>query len=134
MVRLEIAALYVGVNILILLALAFMVVRARQTHKIVLGDGGNEAAQRAIRAHGNASEYIPAALVGLVLLALLDPAAPLWLLHAAGLTLTIGRILHGIGLNTGPLNIGRMAGMLLTILSYLLIGGGLIQAGLAQQL
>jgi len=134
MVRLEVAALYVGANILILLALAFMVVRARQTHKIVLGDGGNEAALRAIRAHANAAEYIPAGLVGLVLLALLDPAAPLWLLHAGGATLTIGRILHGIGLNTSALNFGRMGGMMLTILSYLLIGGGLIYAGLAQQL
>lgn len=134
MVRLEIAALYVGANILILLGLAFVVLKARQSRKIILGDGGDEGTMRAIRAHANAAEYIPAALVGLVLLALLDPAAPLWLLHAGGLTLTAGRLLHGIGLNAGPLNLGRMAGMLLTIAAYLLIGGGLIFAGLAQQL
>jgi uncharacterized membrane protein YecN with MAPEG domain len=134
MVRLEIAALYVGVNILILLVLSYVVVRRRQKHKIALGDGGDKAMQRAIRAHANATEYVPAALAGLVLLALLNPAAPNWLLHASGLSLTIGRIMHGIGLNLGTLNFGRVFGVVLTWLAYLLIGGGLIYAGLAEQL
>lgn len=134
MLRLEIAALYAGVNILILLALAYVVVAGRQRHNIVLGDGGNEAVGRAIRAHANAAEYIPAALVGIVLLALLEPAAPLWLLHASGVSLTLGRILHGVGLNTAALNVGRRAGIGLTWLAYLLIAGGLVYAGLAQQL
>jgi uncharacterized membrane protein YecN with MAPEG domain len=34
----------------------------------------------------------------------------------------------------GALNIGRAVGMLLTWIAYLLIGGGLIYAGLSQQL
>ena len=134
MLRLEVAALYAGVNILILLVLAVIVVMGRRRHKIVLGDGANEDFNRAVRAHANAAEYIPAGLIGLVLLALLDPAVPLWLLHAAGLSLTAGRIFHGVGLNTGMLNAGRMLGVALTWLSYLLIGGGLIYAGFAQQL
>jgi uncharacterized membrane protein YecN with MAPEG domain len=134
MVRLEIAAIYAGVNILILLVLAVLVVMGRRRHKIRLGDAGNEDFARAVRAHGNAAEYIPAGLVGILILALLEPAAPLWLLHAAGLSLTGGRILHGIGLHTGVLNAGRMLGMVLTWVSYLLIGVGLIFAGLGQQL
>ncbi|MEJ0060640.1 MAG: MAPEG family protein [Terricaulis sp.] len=134
MVRLEIAAIYVGVNILLLLVLAYLVVRRRQTHKIALGDGGHDATARAIRAHGNASEYIPAGLVGIVLLALLDPAAPAWLLHASGISLTSGRIIHAIGLHTGTLNAGRIFGMALTMIAYALIGGGLLYAGFAQSL
>jgi uncharacterized membrane protein YecN with MAPEG domain len=134
MLRLEIAALYAGVNILILLVLAVLVVGGRRKHKITLGDGGNEAFSRSVRAHANAAEYIPAGLVGIVLLALFDPATPIWLLHASGISLTLGRILHGWGLNTGTLNFGRMMGMVLTWLSYALIGGGLIWAGLSQQL
>ena len=134
MLRLEIAALYAGVNILILLVLAVLVVSGRRKHKITLGDGNNEAFGRAVRAHGNAAEYIPAGLIGITLLALFDPATPVWLLHAAGISLTLGRILHGFGLHTGTLNAGRMFGMVLTWLSYALIGGGLIWAGLAQQL
>ncbi len=134
MLRLEIAALYAGVNILILLVLAVLVVSGRRKHKITLGDGGNEGFSRAVRAHANAAEYIPAGLVGIVLLALFDPATPIWLLHAAGISLTLGRILHGYGLHTGTLNFGRMGGMVLTWTAYALIGGGLIWAGLAQQL
>lgn len=134
MLRLEVAALYAGVNILILLVLAVLVVAGRRKHKITLGHGDNEAFTRAVRAHANAAEYIPAGLVGITLLALFDPATPIWLLHAAGISLTLGRILHGWGLHTGTLNFGRMFGMVLTWTSYALLGGGLIWAGLAQQL
>ena len=134
MLRLEVAALYAGVNILILLVLAVLVVAGRRKHKITLGDGNNEAFTRAVRAHANAAEYIPAAIAGLALLALFDPATPVWLLHAAGISLTAGRILHGAGLHAGKLNFGRMFGMVLTWTSYVLIGGGLIWAGLSQQL
>ena len=134
MLRLEVAALYAGVNILILLVLAVLVVAGRRKHKITLGDGNNEAFGRAVRAHGNAAEYIPAGLVGITLLALYDPATPIWLLHASGISLTLGRILHAWGLHTGPFNAGRMFGMILTWIAYALIGGGLIWAGLSQQL
>jgi len=131
---LETAALYVGANLLILLILSVLVVAGRQKHKIVLGDGENAVFNRAVRAHANAAEYIPGALIGLVTLALFDPATPAWLLHAAGLSLTSGRILHGVGLHAGALNWGRTVGMTLTWLSYLLIVGGLLYAAVTQQL
>lgn len=134
MLRLEVAAIYAGVNILILLVLAVLVVSGRRKHKIRLGDAGNEDFARAIRAHGNAAEYIPAGLVGILILALMEPVAPLWLLHASGISLTAGRIIHGVGLHAGVLNAGRLFGMVLTWLAYLLIGCGLIYTGLSQQL
>lgn len=131
---LETAALYAGVNILILLVLAVLVIVGRQRHKIVLGDGGNAEFNRAVRAHANAAEYTPAALVGLVTLALFDPATPVWLIHAAGLSLTVGRLAHAVGLHMSALNLGRVIGTSLTLLSYLLIGIGLLYAALTQQL
>jgi uncharacterized protein len=133
MVLLETAAIYVGLNILILLVLAMLVSVARRTHKISLGDAGNDRMQRAMRAHANAAEYVPAALVGLVVLALFDPATPVWLIHAGGGSLTLGRVLHGFGLHAGTLNFGRIAGAGLTWLAYLLIGGGVIYVALAGQ-
>lgn len=134
MLRLEIAALYAGVNILILLVLGVMVALGRRRHKIVLGEGENRDFARIVRAHANAAEYIPAGVVGILILALLEPAAPLWLLHASGLSLTIGRFLHGVGLHAGALNIGRVLGITLTWIAFVLIGGGLVYAGLTQQL
>ncbi len=134
MLRLEVVALYAAVNILVLLVLAVLVMMGRRKYKIVLGDGSNEDFTRAVRAHANAAEYIPVGLIGLVLLALLDPAAPLWTLHAAGISLTLGRILHGVGLHTGTLNAGRMLGMVLTWLALIIIVIGLLYAGFSQQL
>ena len=134
MLRLEIAAIYAGINILLLLVLGVLVMLGRRKHKISLGDAGNPDFQRAVRAHANAAEYIPASLVGLVTLALFDPATPPWLMHGAGVSLTVGRISHAIGLHTGTLNFGRMIGMTLTWLAYLMIGLGLLYAGFSQQL
>jgi uncharacterized protein len=134
MVLLETAALYVGANILILLVLAVLVTLGRRTHKISLGDAGNEAMQRAVRAHANAAEYIPAALVGLVVLALFDPATPAWLIHAGGGALTAGRVLHGFGLHASQLNVGRLFGTVLTWAAYLLIGGGVLYVALAHRI
>jgi len=135
MLRLEWTAIYAGVNIFILLVLAVLVVAGRRKHKIRLGDAGNEDFLRAVRAHANAAEYIPAGLIGILLLALMEPlgldASPLWVFHSAAVSLTVGRILHAIGLHTGVLNAGRMLGMALTWLSYLLISGGLLWAGLS---
>lgn len=133
MLRLEVAAIYAGVNVLLLLVLGYLVIAGRQKHKIRLGDGGNALFSRAVRAHGNAAEWIPAGLVGIVLLALFENL-PIWVLHAAALSLTGGRILHAVGLHTGELNFGRMAGMVLTFLSYLIMGLALIYAGFGQQL
>ncbi len=121
----EWVSVYAGVNILILLALAFRTVVARRANKISLGDGGNPVMQRAMRAHANAAEYIPAGIAGLILFAWL-PETPAWLLHAAGLSLTIGRLVHGIGLSMGEINLGRMAGTALTWAAFVFLGFGLI--------
>jgi hypothetical protein len=133
MLLLQAAAIYAGVNILILLVLSVLVVGGRRKHKISLGDAGNEDFLRAQRAHANAAEYIPAGVVGLVTLALFDPATSPLFLHACGLLLTGGRIIHAVGLHTGVLNAGRVIGMALTWIAFLLIGGGLLYAGLSQQ-
>lgn len=134
MQMLEIAAVYAGLNMLILVVLAGMVIAGRKRHKIVLGDAGNQDFLRAQRAHANAAEYIPAGIAGLIGLALFDPAVSPIFLHVCGASLTLGRLLHGFGLHAGALNFGRMAGMMLTFASYLLIAGGLLYVGLSQQL
>ncbi len=131
MTKLDWAAVFAGANILILMLLAFGVVGARIRHKVMLGDGGNPAVLQAIRAHANASEYIPAALTGLTLLAILEPVSLLMVQVLGGL-LTFGRVLHGIGLSTSSgRSPGRALGIIATWLALIGMGGVLIWAGLA---
>ena len=111
MTSLQVASVYIAVNILILVYLSLRVVQRRFKGKVSIGDGGSNDLAVAIRVHGNAAEYIPATLVGLLALAFLS--APIWAIHAFGIPLTLGRILHAIGMSRGPL-VFRQLGVLLT--------------------
>ncbi|MEQ1890684.1 MAG: MAPEG family protein, partial [Alphaproteobacteria bacterium] len=53
-----ISTLYIGLNALIMLILALLVVRGRLQTSIEIGDGGNEDMIKATRAHGNNVEYV----------------------------------------------------------------------------
>ena len=113
-----ISSFYIGVNVLLIFALAMYVVVLRMRHKVGLGDGGVPEMLRAIRVHGNALEYVPLALLMILVLELMGVAAIH--LHVLGLTLTLGRLLHAWGLarssGTSP---GRFIGTLLTWLVFL---------------
>ena len=119
------AALWAGLSLLLLLGLSALVVRQRQKHGVVVGDGGVEELIRAIRAQGNAAEYIPAGLAGLAILAL--AGAPPLILHLAGAALFTGRVLHAVGL-TLTLEASRLrsVGMVLTWIAYLFMAVALL--------
>ena len=111
MSALQVASVYIAINILMLIWLAFRVVTHRFKGKIPIGDGGSEALAKAIRVHGNAAENTPPMLIGLLALAFLN--GPIWSLHALGIGFTLGRVSHAIGMGGGPL-IFRQLGMVLT--------------------
>lgn len=111
---------YTALNALIMLALAVLVVRARVTTKTPIGDGGLPEMAGPMRAHGNNIEYVPMGL--LLMLALVEqPGGSIWLIHAVGVPLTIGRLLHGIGLSrsTGTTPF-RFLGVILTWIAYII--------------
>ena len=111
------AALWVGLHLLLLLVLSLLVVRQRQRHKVALGDGGVPELAQAIRAFGNATEYVPAAMVGIAVLALVE--APPLAIHLTGFFLFAGRLLHGFGLSrSGGTSFARAIGITLTWLAY----------------
>lgn len=111
MSALQVAGVYIAINILMLVWFGLRVVARRFRGKISMGDGGSEDLARAIRVHGNASEYTPPMLIGLLALAFLE--SPVWALHGLGIAFTLGRLLHAIGMSGGPL-IARQLGMVLT--------------------
>ena len=61
-----ISGFYAALTGLLVLALAYRVVRLRRAYKIGLGDGGNDALHLANRVHGNLLENAPIALLLLV--------------------------------------------------------------------
>ncbi len=111
-----ISAIYAGLLALLLVWLSLNVIKLRRANKVRLGDGGVPELQNAIRTQGNAAEYIPIALILLVLLEL--SGAYLWLVHLAGVTLIIGRIVHARGLLSENLRY-RVWGMQLTIFTII---------------
>ena len=97
--------------------LSIRIGRLRTAHKISVGDGGNEALNRRMRAHLNFAENVPLVLVLIAALEISEKGGA-WLLPAAGLFL-FGRIAHGLGMDGGSLQIGRMIGTIVTMLTQL---------------
>lgn len=111
-----ITALYASLCALLIVKLSMDVIAVRRKHKIGLGDGGNDELQAAIRAQGNATEYIP---ITLILMFLLENIVVYnWIIHLAGITLLTGRIIHAIGIKHQDIK-KRALGMKITL--YLII-------------
>ena len=108
-----ITALYAGLLGLLMLILAFRVVAVRRATAIGLGDGGNALLLSRIRIHGNAAEYVPLALL-LMLVFEINGGSALWL-HALGIALVVGRLAHAQGLEqSNGVSPGRLVGNVLT--------------------
>lgn len=118
------AALWAGLLILLMLALSVLTVRQRQRTGVVIGDGELEPVVKAMRAFGNAAEYIPAGIGALAALTLVG--ASWWAIHLVGGVLFLGRLVHAVALSTNlDVSLGRTVGMLMTWLSFL-IGAALL--------
>ncbi len=111
----------VGIAALINLWLAIRCGQVRTSEKVSIGDGGNEALIRRMRAHSNFSEFTP---IVLILIGTIEYAVgtSLWLWAVMSIYM-IGRLAHGIGMDgKGPLAGGRSVGILTTFLITLGLG------------
>ncbi len=119
------AALWAGLNIIVLLVLAVLVTRQRRKHMVLIGDGDVPALTQAMRAFGNATEYVPAALAGLGILAMAG-AMPL-VIHPIGFLLFSGRVLHAVGLSRSTgVSAFRTFGVLATWIAYVALAAALL--------
>ncbi len=114
-----ITAVYGALAALLIVALMANVIRYRRRLQIGMGAGGDQTLSVAIRAHANAVETVPMAVV-LLLLAELN-GAPAALLHALGLLLLASRVFHAQGLlvHGGGYSNGRFYG---TIGTWIVLG------------
>lgn len=109
----QVTAFYASILALLFLFLAGRVVMLRRTHKVGQGSGDSRELGLAIRTHANFSEYVPLALVLILLLEL--GGLPRVMLHVFGIVLIIGRLLHAFGLSRhAGISIGRFWGTFLT--------------------
>ena len=121
MTMLRFTPIYAGLLACLIIYLAYRVTIFRRSEAVALGDDkGSNAMKRAVRAHANAVENTPIALLLLLMLEL-NHLTP-WLLNASGMLLIAGRGLHAWGLSqrTGP-SFGRFYGTILTWLSILIM-------------
>jgi|SRR5579872_871200 len=119
-----VSPLYVGLCALIFFWLSVLVIRRRAIHRTWFGDGGHADLQRAIRVQANCAEYTPLAL--LVIVVLEAAGYRPWIVHALGMALVVGRILHAWGLaRSASASAGRFVGINLTFL-VLAVGGVLL--------
>ncbi len=115
-----VTAFYAGLLGILFFYYSVIVIRARLSKRVSLGDGGDKQVQQLMRAHGNFSEYTPLILI-LLFVAEVNGAASLHL-HLAGGMLLAGRFIHAFALRriAGP-SWQRVAGMSLTFLALLVL-------------
>jgi uncharacterized protein len=89
----------------------------RQATGISVGDGGNEALQRRMRAQLNFIENTAFVLVLIAAIELTDKGS--WWLAYVGAAYFMGRVAHAFGMDGGNMQFGRMIGTLLTMLVQL---------------
>lgn len=111
-------ALYGALNALLNIFLASRVSSARMTEKVSLGVGASKPLEVAARTHANNAEYLPLALVLLLIAELMGSNTAI--VHALGGTFLVGRVFHAIGMPRKAPNFFRFTG---TTITWLVIAG-----------
>ena len=92
--------LYAALLGLLLVALSAQVSLARRRFRVRLGEGTEEGMLQAVRVQANFAEYVPFAVLLLVLAEITGLPAPA--VHAAGILLVASRLAHALGLSRRP--------------------------------
>lgn len=118
-----ITALYGALNAIFNIFLANNVASLRTRHKVGLGDGDGQQRELlvAIRTHGNNAEFVPLAIVMMLLAELCGAKG--WVLHLYGGLLLAARVAHWLGLPRKAPNPLRFGGVAVTWLAIVAISG-----------
>ena len=105
--------LYAAILAVWFVILSLRVTQRRRSAKVSLGDGGDTLLQRAIRGQANFAEYVPLALLLLLVIEL--SRFSLYVVHALGIALVIARLLHGYAMGfRAEFRFGRFWGAVMT--------------------
>lgn len=116
----SVTALYGSILGLIIVALGINVTVHRARFKVPLGDGAHPEMLRMIRIHGNAIEYLPLAILLMLIYELTSGSRIL--LHVIGIVLIVARIMQSADLWSSPrARFGRIAGQSATWASIIVL-------------
>jgi uncharacterized membrane protein YecN with MAPEG domain len=121
---LAIISLTTALLALLLVALSLRVSAVRRAALVSLGDGGDPRLLARIRAHANFVEYVPIALLLLLLVEQQQGSGMLAFSMAA--VLVVSRLLHPIGMELPAPNIFRILGTLGTWGVLVVLAGALL--------
>jgi uncharacterized protein len=96
--------------------------QARVKGKVSIGDGGDDFLIRRMRAHSNFVENAPFVLILIAALEATSTSTPMWLWYV-GIAFIFGRLAHGLGMDGGTFEKGRMVGTLITMLTLVGLAG-----------
>jgi uncharacterized membrane protein YecN with MAPEG domain len=115
-----VTAIFSTILAFIFIRLTFHVIELRKLHKVAFGHGGVDSLEKAIRAHGNFSEYVP---ISLILMGTLEfNGAPSFWIVILGAFFVLGRYFHARGMNhDGPDFENRVTGMKFTLVTVALL-------------
>ena len=117
--------LFAAALMLMQMVLMGLVIKQRGTSDVLIGDGGVDAMQQAVRAHGNFIENAPTFLIGLALIELMA-GANTWVI-VMGSVFVLGRLLHAVGMRmTTGLSMPRLIGTIASILVTVVAAGYLV--------
>jgi uncharacterized membrane protein YecN with MAPEG domain len=103
-----VVALYGSLNAIFNIYLANRVSTMRRKVKVGIGTSGDKSLELAVRIHANNAEFVPLALVMLLVAELQGGHSAA--LHALGGTLLVGRMLHAYGMPRKAPNVPRFVG------------------------
>ncbi|MEX0694049.1 MAG: MAPEG family protein [Rhodospirillales bacterium] len=111
---LSVTPVYLAAAVALYSCMTFAIIAQRRKRQISLGDGRQKDFARIIRGHANFAEYAPLTLLAITMAEL--GGVPAVVLHASGVMLILGRILHGYWFFYRPEGLKcRVAGMVLTL-------------------
>jgi len=97
--------------------LSIRIGQLRSALKVSVGTGGHEQLERRMRAQLNFAENTPIVLILIAAIEMARLGNP-WLAYV-GAAYSLGRVLHALGMDGGKLQVGRMIGTMVTMLTQL---------------
>ena len=121
--HIPVTAGYAAILAIFFFILSIRTIKIRRAARVAIGDGDNRQLAKAARAHANFAEYVPICLIMIYFLEVTSTQS--LAVHAYGLLLITGRLIHAFGISDVDENLNfRVTGMVCT---FIVLVGSAVQ-------